>query len=486
MSATAPELAGMLAGCGAAATALVAADSRLRRGALAAALILAPILVAASVWNEPRVVLFREDGAAVAVMLAAALLAIGALAVLFRRFPPAFPVLALALLSLRIPVEIGGERANLLIPLYAVIAAGAVATMPGSWRRAGDAPSEAWMARPRGAVDWLRWLLAGTLVVYAAQSAYSDDVGNAIETAGFFLIPFAAMFSLLAEVEWSRRLLGLALAAVAAMAAVFAAVAIYQYAARDLFVNEELLESNQLHQYFRVNSLFYDPNILGRYLALALTALAAYIAWGARLSRLAIAAALGGLIVCGMALSFSITSFGALLAALSLLAVLRWGVRGGVAAAALASAALLAFVLGGGAPASDLPGERPIDSGRTDLVTGGIELARERPLAGWGSGSFGAAFSQRFERTGTTVSHSEPVTVAAEQGAIGLLVYMPLVVVALLVLLSGARGGPVGRAAVAACFVAMLVHSLGYAGFAIDPATWALLALGASLRGAAP
>ena len=39
------------------------------------------------------------------------------------------------------------------------------------------------------------------------------------------------------------------------------------------------------------------------------------------------------------------------------------------------------------------------------------------------------------------------------------------------------------RAGVAACYAALLVHSLGYAGFAIDPATWALLALGARAAG---
>ena len=34
----------------------------------------------------------------------------------------------------------------------------------------------------------------------------------------------------------------------------------------------------------------------------------------------------------------------------------------------------------------------------------------------------------------------------------------------------------------AACFVAMVVHSLGYADFTVDPATWALLGLGVALR----
>ncbi len=66
---------------------------------------------------------------------------------------------------------------------------------------------------------------------------------------------------------------------------------------------------------------------------------------------------------------------------------------------------------------------------------------------------------------------------AAEQGGIGLIAYVALVVLALFVLVSGA-GASVATAAAAACFVAMVVHSLGYAGFAIDPATWALLGVG--------
>jgi hypothetical protein len=35
---------------------------------------------------------------------------------------------------------------------------------------------------------------------------------------------------------------------------------------------------------------------------------------------------------------------------------------------------------------------------------------------------------------------------------------------------------------VGACFVALIVHSLGYADFSVDPAMWALLGLGVALR----
>ena len=50
-----------------------------------------------------------------------------------------------------------------------------------------------------------------------------------------------------------------------------------------------------------------------------------------------------------------------------------------------------------------------------------------------------------------------------------------------------ARGigtGGVARAAVLAAFVALLVHTMAYAGFFEDPITWVLMAVGASLAAA--
>ena len=67
---------------------------------------------------------------------------------------------------------------------------------------------------------WLRCALAATLVLYALQASYSKDVSNAIENAGFFLVPFAVLFALLLEVDWDRQLLGRVLIAVAGVAAV--------------------------------------------------------------------------------------------------------------------------------------------------------------------------------------------------------------------------------------------------------------------------
>jgi hypothetical protein len=44
-----------------------------------------------------------------------------------------------------------------------------------------------------------------------------------------------------------------------------------------------------------------------------------------------------------------------------------------------------------------------------------------------------------------------------------------------------ARYIPIARAAVLATFVALVVHTMAYAGFFEDPITWVLLAMGVSL-----
>ncbi len=79
---------------------------------------------------------------------------------------------------------------------------------------------------------------------------------------------------------------------------------------------------------------------------------------------------------------------------------------------------------------------------------------------------------------------------AAEQGLLGLALYGALIVVALWTMTAGLGssmpGLTAGRAAVLAAFVALLVHTMAYAGFFEDPITWVLLAVGASLAAATP
>jgi O-antigen ligase len=496
MTASALELLGMIAVCGAAAIALVHPEPRVRHAAMLVALVLAPVLVVGDVWDDQRVVNLRDRPGTVAVALFAGAALVLAAAVLFRRVRWAFPVAVFVVLPLRVPVEVTGQTANLLVPLYLVIAAGWAAAAwsdlvvgrSGARSEARDDGMRAPTPAEPPAGRWLRWLLAATLVLYAIQTAYSEDVSNAIENACFFLVPFAVLFSLLLEVRWDRWLLGVLLVAVAASGVVLAAVAFWEYAARDLLLNDDLLRSNEIHLYFRVNSLFYDPNVFGRYMALIVVALAAFVAWTPNRGHAYLAAGAALPILAALGLSFSITSMLALIAGLLILALLRFGLRWALAGAVVALLAGGVFLALGGAERSDVGPDRSLTdetSGRTDLVEGGVDLAAERPVAGWGSGAFGAAFYSEIEQAETTASHSEPITVGAEQGAIGLIVYVALIATSLALVFGVGSGGlPRGdpaRSAVAAAYVAVFVHSLGYAGFLTDPATWALLSLGVGL-----
>jgi hypothetical protein len=399
------------------------------------------------------------------------------LALAFRRYPAAFPIAAFVLLPLRVPVAIGGQTSSLLVPLYLVIAGGAlalgwqalVAGEPGAAMRGASA----WGAS--AAAVWLRRLIAASLVLYLIQATYSLDVKNAVENTAFFYVPFAAMLVALLEVRWSEALVRSLLIAVGAIALVLAAIGIFEYATRHLILNQDLRAENALHIYYRVNSLFRDPNIFGRYLALAIVALGGYLAWEVRRPwALATGGAIAVLLL-ALAFTFSLTSFAALLAGLL---VIVWAVFGARPAAATAAALAVVGVVvlaTRGVSGTEVGSG---GAGRTGLVHGGLELAAERPVWGWGSGAFGQAFYTRIEPAKTTASHDTPIAVAAEQGAIGVILYAALVLAALGVLFGGGVRASPARATVAALFVVMLVHSLGYASFLEDPATWAVLALG--------
>lgn len=472
MNASAGQALGLAFGLGGAALALLTSDRRLRAAAIAAALIAAVALIAGQVWDTSRLDSLRDHPPAAVGAGLAILVGLGVAAAAFRRWRWLFPVAAVLTLPLRVPLHIGGETSSLLVPLYGVVAGGALAYGWGLRTPKSPDPSET------AAQLWLRRLLAVALVLYGIQALYSTDVQNAIENAAFFFIPFAALFVLLLEVEWTRDLVRASLFTIASVSLVCAAIGIWEYAARDLILNQDLRAENSLHIYYRVNSIFRDPNIFGRYLALTIIALGGWLAWEDRLSR-ALAAIFGSaVLLVALAFSFSLTSFAALLFGLLVIFWARLGTRWAAAAIAAGVMVLGVYLVAFGSANTEVGSG---GAGRTSLVRGGIDLAADRPIWGYGSGSFGEAFYVHIQQAKTTTSHDTPIQVVAEQGAIGLIAYVALVLAALAVLFGGGvRASPV-RATLAALFVAMLVHTLGYASFLEDPATWAILAVGLGL-----
>jgi O-antigen ligase len=122
-------------------------------------------------------------------------------------------------------------------------------------------------------------------------------------------------------------------------------------------------------------------------------------------------------------------------------------------------------------------------SGRTKLISGGLELFADRPLWGYGSGSFQTEYRRHGDASAANAvaaSHTIPITVAAEQGIIGLAVYVALLIAAFATLFRGAGRSP-PRIALLACFAALVLHTWAYADFLEDPITWTLLGIGVAL-----
>jgi putative inorganic carbon (hco3(-)) transporter len=484
------EVAGCLGAAAAVSSSFLVSNPLARVGGLVLALGLAAALIAGQGWDD--IANLRDQPVEFAGVIAAGVvvLVIGAAAVL--RWPVLLPLLVVAAMPFRVRLDVAGdETVNLLVPLYAVIGAGVLATVVATLRG---------QTRLRRLPKPLVLALVAVICLYALQTIYSDDVAFASRNVGFFLVPFAALFSLLAEAEWDRRLLRLTFFVVLVEGLVLAGIGIGQYADQHIFWNDKLEASNDFHFYFRVNSLFWDPNIYGRYLVLSLLLAATVLLW-ADARRLAFAL-VGAIAVtfAGLLFAFSQTSFLALFVGLAVLAALRWSVRWALIATPFALAAIVvgALTIGGGSGEST----RTVTEGHSSLVEGGIELAERRPLYGYGSASFSKAFAEaeNVPKGETTISHTEPVTVAAEQGALGVVAYLALLAAALWTLFSGMRaiapgfgarfrtlgqGGRVelgpARIAMAAAFCALLVHTIGYAAYLTDPLTWALLAMGGVL-----
>jgi O-antigen ligase len=464
------------------AAAILLPPSRLRSGVMLAAIVLFPVLILGDQWHSAEIVDLRDHASRIVALLALGTALVVALAYGFRRWPILLPLAIVAALPFRIPLHAGGDTANLLVPLYVVIAGGVLAAALRDWTEPLPRPEGG--ETPGGvAAVWLPRVLAATVVVYGLQTLYSEDFSKGLQNVCFFLVPFTVAFALLQDVEWDDRVLRWVLLVVLGEALAFVVVGSVEFASRDLFWNDAVIRSNEFHTYFRVNSVFWDPNVYGRYLALVLVVAMTALLWARQRRNLWLLAGVILVLWIGLAQTFSQSSFLALLAGLAVLAAIRWSWRWTLAAVlvGLVGAVLVVTLVGG--KGFD-PGRWNVDtSGRADLVQGGVDLFSERPLWGYGSGSFQHAYAahRKDTKAPVTVSHTEPITVAAEQGLIGLFFYVALVVVALWAMTAGLRGRRAGRAAALAAFVALLVHTMSYAGFFEDPITWVLLAVGAAL-----
>jgi O-antigen ligase len=393
------------------------------------------------------------------------------LAWLFRREPWLVAFAALAF----VPLRVGFLGHQLLVPLYAVVL-GAAGLLLWELVEGDERTRELGIAS---------WPLALYLLWIGISVGWSVDVHAAAIDLLAFYVPFTILAVSIARLPWLGSRVRILYGELVAMALVFAAVGFYQYETKSIFQNAKLNQINIFNALFRVNSVFFDPSIYGRFLVVAVIATVVLIVRD-RLSLRAGLAALAAVAVLwlGLLISFSQSSFAALLVAVLALAAVVWRWK-----SLFAVAAVLVVVAGIAVAQPRLmhalrhhttSGLNKATGGRASLIAVGIRIAEAHPSHGVGLGGFEHAYSKRTgKRPKQSESHNTPVTVAAEEGAPGFLIFFWLVGALLLAAYRRIDHAVYGRVALAAglALLAIFVHSLAYNDFFEDPTTWGLIGL---------
>jgi hypothetical protein len=405
-------------------------------------------------------------------------------AVCLRRWPWALAFATLLLAPARVPVTVGSTDANLLIPLYVVVAAAGV--LLGWELLRGDGRS-----RELG-------LVALPLALFVAWTglslSWTIDLKQGSVQLLFFYLPFGLLALALARLPWRPRLVPFLYVELAAMGVLFAVVGLYERAAHHVFWNAKVIVGNAYQSFFRVNSLFWDPSIYGRFLVIVILGSVVVVLASSdrRYQLIAVGVTVLGWI--GLFFSYSESSFAALLVGLVVaVGFALWPRPTAVAAAA----AIVVLGFTGSRPASSTasPSAPALVSAtgagsRASLVKGGIRIALDHPLEGVGIGGFTKSYAARHALVGLAAkkaaSHTTPVTVAAETGVPGFLLFAWLAIAGFL--LAFRRASLVGAGVPALAFgltlLAIAVHSLGYNALFEDPMGWGALGLAACLAGA--
>jgi O-antigen ligase len=418
-------------------------------------------------------------GLAAAVVGAAVLCA--AALVLVRR-PALVPLVVLAVAPLRPPIAFDSNsrflitiaqdgRLGRLLPLYFVLAAAGLALAWRALRGVELRPLPPAIARPAAAFFAFAFL----------SLLWADSVKAGVDLLAYFTLPFVVLLATVARSaypDWLPRALG-KLGVV--LASLFAALGLWQAVTHKLFFYAPNLEvSNANTSYFRVTSLFGDPSLYGRHVVLGLAVVLSVFAVGRLRPRTAIALIV--LLWLGLFFSYSQSSFVALVVVALAIALAAGDARVRRAVAAVAVVGVLAAAAFGVVKLADGGSLRQVTSDRTSRVQDATRVIRHHPVVGVGIGNQ-ARVSRRLagsdRPTANFVSHTTPLTVAAELGVIGVALYAWLIVGGAKLLLEVARRERALGLALGASFLALFVHALFYSGFLEDPLTWVVLGVGA-------
>ena len=421
---------------------------------------------------------FSAKLVAAAVVAVAVLAALAAL--LLRAFWLVTPLVLVAA-PFRLPLDFGsnhrfyvaiahGGQLGRLLPLYAVLGVAALAT---AWQASRGAPVRA--VRREIALP------AAAFLAFACLSVlWSEAVGSGRSLLEYFLLPFSVLVAVVARAPFPRRLARLLGVLSIGLATLFAVVGLIEAAThRLIFYAHNLQVSNTYASFFRVTSLFRDPSLYGRHVVLGIAVVVVCL-WLRKLA-LVPAAAIIAVLFAGLYFSYSQSSYAALFVvvlAVTLVAGDRHARR--VAVVAAVSVALI----GTGIAAAKVfhSSVRKATSDRSRRIELTAKVFAHHPIAGVGLGAQPRASQKLATRYGPLqnfVSHTTPLTVAAELGIVGLLAYVAILAGAARAIDAVRRRHEALGLSLAAVFLALFVHSLAYSGFFEDPMTWLVLGIAA-------
>ncbi len=188
------------------------------------------------------------------------------------------------------------------------------------------------------------------------------------------------------------------------------------------------------------------------------------------------------LLFAGVWFSYSQSSMAALFVVVFALAVVA-GTRSLRLVAALTALVVLLGAAGVVLVSVQDHSARRFTSDRSRRVELTMKVFRDHPVEGVGLGSQPVASQARSEQGGSPtrfVSHTTPLTVAAELGVIGFAAYLALLGGAAWLIGRVWRLDPPLGLGLGAVLLALFVHSLAYSGFFEDPVTWLAIAVAAS------
>jgi O-antigen ligase len=430
-----------------------------------------------SLVGDDDMELLLNDPAGIALVVIGVALAV-ACAVPLARYPAAVPVALLAVAPFRLPVEVGNEEAFLLLPLYLVIAASALALGYRILRGERPAPPPFLLALP----------LAAFVTFMSTSFLWTWDERAGGIALAFFVFPFVAGLATLARSpieDWVPRALVVTLVA---LGTIFAAVGIWQAQTRTLFFGRDVEVANAYTSFFRVTSLFKDPSLYGRYLVVPIAVLlVSILVRRGRTLDWVVATAFVGFLFLGLFYSYSQSSFVALFVVTFAVAVVGSDQRTRVVLLACALAATLVAAGAAGAAIGDRSA-RDVTSGRSRLVSVTMDAFTERPIAGVGVGGQPRASSEIVKKGSPSrnASHTTPLTILAELGVIGFAFYAWLLAATAWALVQVTRHDRALGIGLGAVLLALVVHSFLYAGFFEDPLTWGVIGLAAAALARVP